>query len=374
MKDICPMSSSEPMTWRTFLSLYFRRLSSEEKQAFLAELGVSKSTLNRWRRGDDTPKAANLERILLILPNQEEQQIAALLRNDPGTWELLSAEVRAAYLPTVEEEERDKLKMPVGDFSLAISLGDFSLAMMRLQRDTPDRRWQLSNAVLRRALRQLETHPIRTGLEIVVVRCMPPRNGKVRSLVGLVGMGTPPWRGDLHSKDFSQGYRLLGSESLAGYCLVTGHGEMIPDLTQKNLPIPALGIEQEQGAAASAAAFPIIRELAVAGVLLVHSAQAGYFTEERMALIEIFADLIRLSFYDGDFYPVSDIDLLTMPPWAVQREKFDVFRQRVELEYRRAQQRDASSQELLQIQDRVRSQVEEELLRAAGASENMLSH
>ena len=42
--------------------------------------------------------------------------------------------------------------------------------------------------------------PERIGMSISVVRCMPPKNGKIRSLRESEGLGTPPWGGDLEER------------------------------------------------------------------------------------------------------------------------------------------------------------------------------
>jgi GAF domain-containing protein len=243
-------------------------------------------------------------------------------------------------------------------------LDAFSLKMLRLQRDTPDRFWQLSGAILREALKQVETHPAQTGVEITIAKCMPPRDGKVRSLRLLAGMGTPPWRGDLHTKDY-----FLGTESLAGHVITMRHGEMIPDTGEKGVQAPVQVVQHER----SVAAFPIMRENCIAGVLLVSSTQTNYFMEERMMLIEIFADLIRLAFYDSEFHPITNIDLGLMPPLAFQRTHFANFRQRVESMYRRASRDEsASMRELIRVEEQVREQLEEELLAIAGSEKTAI--
>jgi transcriptional regulator with XRE-family HTH domain len=345
-------------TWQTFLDDLCRRMKSEEKQTFSAAVGVSMTTINRWRRGEDWPKTRNLERLLTVLSAEQRQQLLFLMRRDPKVWVLLPMDVRAT-LPAETENEQVSL------FQRG-HLDDFCLKMLRLQRDTPDRFWQLSGAVLREALKQLETHPVQTGMEIIVTKCMPPRAGKVRSLRLLVGMGTSPWRGDLHTKD-----GFLGIESLVGYSLSRRHGEMVSDLTASSFHTPVQRIGQEQ----SAAAFPIMRENCIAGALLVSSVQADYFTPERMELIEIFADLIRLAFYDseGEFYPQETLDLGLMPPWTIQREYFEAFRKRVEDEYRRVSNEETSSmRELMRVEEQVRTQIEDELLKIGGSEERVV--
>ncbi len=354
------MMTIETMTWRTFLDDYCRRLKPDEKQAFAAHVGVSTTTINRWRRGKDSPKAINLERILSAFSESQRQQFLVLLRRDPKVWSLLPADIQNTYPLALQPGEQDE---HTSHFRLGL-LDHFCLKILRLQRDTPDRFWQISGAVLREALKQLETHPTQTGLEIIITKCMPPKDGKVRSLRATVGMGTPPWRGDLHYID-----GFLGIKSLAGYAVARRHGEMIPAMSNAHMSAQVMGQEQ------SAAAFPIMRENCIAGALLVLCAQADYFTAEKMELIEIFADLIRLAFYDSEdeFHSQETIDLGLMPSWAVQREHFESFRKRVEDEYRRASTEESSSmRELMRIEERVREQIEDELLKIEGSEESVV--
>src|SRR5207237_8186467 len=72
--------------------------------------------------------------------------------------------------------------------------------------------------ILQHALEQLD--PERLGISIWVVTCMP-RSGehnKVRSLREKIGLGTPPWGGNLEQKAL-----FLGAESLSGNVVTTLH-------------------------------------------------------------------------------------------------------------------------------------------------------
>lgn len=347
-------------TWYEWLDQYCRRMNAEEKQQFLTALAVSKTTLNRWRRGKDSPNAGNLERMLSILPEEQRAQFLLLLRRDLRLWSIVPAALRDEHPLGELEEETEKVSL----FQLGI-LDSFALKILRIQRDSYDRFYQVSSAILRKCTEVLETRPKRTGIEIVVVKCMPPRNGKVRSMRMLAAMGTPPYRSDHHPMDF-----LLGANSLAGYVLTRRHGETIPDLRENTSHIPVQVTENDR----SGAAFPIMRENEVAGALLVASTQPSYFTPERMALIEIFADLMRLAFRDNasDFYPIADIELGLMPQLSFQQAYFASFRERVEAAYRKASHDEsASMRELASVEDVVREQIEDELLKIAGSEESV---
>jgi hypothetical protein len=321
------------VTWRTYLGNQVRRMSSEEKRRFYLAVGVNRTSILRWRSGTDTPKAANLARLLTVFPGERKDQFLDLLQDDPKVRSLLPVDVLN----------------PSGSLPQDSIPSSVYAKILREGRSAADRFWWLCETVLKSALAQLD--PQQEGMEIVVARCMPPgSDGKIRSLREDVAIGTPPWRGDLHHKE-----RFLGAESLAGYACSSRHGEMVPDLRDTTL-VPVHPMEHER----SAVAYPIMRERCLAGALIVSSAQISYFTPQRLALIEAYTDLVCLAFYDRDFYDVSYIDLCLMPAWQVQQTYVDTFRQRVEEEYRKSLQ--SGRRELAQVEQDVRGLLEEELL------------
>jgi hypothetical protein len=197
----------------------------------------------------------------------------------------------------------------------------FIMEVLEARASIPDllRFWSITRLVLQQALRQLD--PERIGLAITVVRCMPPRDGKIRSLRESVGLGTPPWGGDLEEKAL-----LLGAESLAGHVTVSCRLEHIGDLQANKTFLPAYQVERE----VSAAACPIMLASRVAGCVLLSSTQVDYFAPEaRLALIRGYTNLVSLAFTPDEFYNPETIALNIMPPPATQQEYFAGFRQRV---------------------------------------------
>src|SRR5207302_1764603 len=67
--------------------------------------------------------------------------------------------------------------------------------------------WSTCHLILQQALEQLD--PERLGMSIWVVRCMPPSGpyNKVRSLRESVGLGTPPWPGNMEQTAMFLGTR-----------------------------------------------------------------------------------------------------------------------------------------------------------------------
>jgi hypothetical protein len=150
---------------------------------------------------------------------------------------------------------------------------------------------------------------------------MPPREQKIRSLRESVGLGTPPWGGDLEEKAL-----LLGAESLAGHVTVSCRLEHIGNLQTNKTFLPAYQVEHE----VSAAACPIMYACRVAGCLLLSSTQPDYFAPEaRLSLIRGYTSLVALAFNPDEFYNPGQIALHIMPPPDKQQEHFTGFRQRV---------------------------------------------
>jgi hypothetical protein len=177
----------------------------------------------------------------------------------------------------------------------------------------------MSNLILQQALKQLD--PERVGIAITIVRCMPLRDGRIRSLRESLGMGTSPWSGDLEEKAL-----LLGAESLAGHVTVSCRMEQIGDLFTNRTFVPAYQTEHE----VSAVACPILYGGRVAGCLLISSTQKDYFASEvRLSLVRAYANLLALAFNREDFYDPELLALHIMPSLSVQQKYFSGFRQRV---------------------------------------------
>src|SRR5207244_11702040 len=79
----------------------------------------------------------------------------------------------------------------------------------------------------------------------------------------------------------------------------------------------------------SVLAFPISRGNRVAGVLLVSSVLAGFFTPTRLSLIHRYADLLVLAFDSEDFYEPEMLNLAVMPEAPEQQRQLSTFHRRV---------------------------------------------
>lgn len=304
-----------------------------ERDRIANEIGVHFVTLTRWVSGDSSPRPHNLRQLLHALPQHQRTQLLPLIED---------------ILPNASDFETDTSAQEIPY--------KFVMEVFETRASTPDllRFWSITRLVLQRALSHLD--PERVGMAITVVRCMPPQpkdNNRIRSLRESVGLGTPPWGGDLEEKAL-----LLGAESLAGHVTVSCRLGQIGDLRTNKTFLPAYQSEHE----VSAVACPIMYACRVAGCLLLSSTQANYFqSDARLSLIRGYTHLVSLAFEPDEFYDPSLIDLRIMPPPEVQQNYLASFRQRV---LRLMQDSSATDRRLAsaEAEQRVWSELEEILL------------
>ncbi len=330
-------------TWREMLGEIIR--DPRERERLAGELGVNPVTLVRWSTNTSSPRLSELRALLRVLPNKQAL-LSELLGSDPS--DFFSDGVFSQEMTRHPVEERRELVIP----------SRFYADALRTARHAPERFWTMCSLILGQMLAQLD--PERQGIEIIVAQCMPPREGKVRSLRERVGQGTPPW---LNSSPEEKNL-FLGAESLAGYAVAHGHRVATPGVWGQGNLLPF----KEASYEVSLAAFPIMLEGNIAGCLVIASTQAGYFTVERLQLLDDYADLIRLAFCDADYYPQSSIELGIMPSWEVQQQYFASFRERITGLLREASL-SGKLLDALTAEQIVRQQLEEELLKLHCANE-----
>lgn len=335
--------STTSTSWRTQLGEMIHEVSAREQLA--EQIGVNPITLMRWAASTSSPRLQEIQALLRALPDRQGFK-QALLR------ELLGTDADGLQTSTSPSSwgdgERSGLQIPSG----------FYADTLRAARDMPQRFWTIVPLVLRQMLTQLD--PKRMGMEVIVAQCMPPRSdGKVHSLHERVGQGTPPWPNNYPEEK----NLFLGAESLAGYAVAQGHWVATTGADQQAEVLPSKEVPNPYEV--SMAAFPVVLEGNVAGCLLVSSTQIGYFTRERLQLIDNYADLVRLAFRDADFYPPSAIELGVMPHWRVQLQRFSTLRQRVALVQREARQSERLL-DALAAERLVRQQLEAEFLQLQG--------
>ena len=285
---------NSPQEWSLTLQGIIK--PSAERKRLATVLGLSDMTLLRWASGESNPQRPHLIRLVHALQPQHRDEIL-------GQLEKVYPEIHSWLKSNANES----------------ITSEFFAQVMHVRTTTTEhlRFWRISDMVLKQALLQLD--PNISGLSVKLIRCMPPRGGKVRSIRECAGKGTPPWNNDLeHDVLF------LGMESMSGY--TTESRRFVNDGNlHKGKMIPAYPGEYE----VSAIAQPIQFKGHIAGCLLAASVQEDYFTQQRVLLMENFANLISLAFDNKDFYQPALVELRFMPQPRIQKPFIATFRDRV---------------------------------------------
>jgi hypothetical protein len=323
----------EPRQWRELLGLIID--TPTEKQRLAHTLGVDPLTLMHWIYGESYPRPQQLYQLLAALPDYAED-LAPFFR-EAYTY-IVTTRVEALSKdmpPEMSELLRgvDKPALPLKTkgfefFDISLSEEDeedeissvFYAHILSIIASTPQslRFSSLTTAILQQALTQLD--PRRKGLLLTLMRCMPPRKGKIRSLREVQGMGTPPW-----SNDPTEHPCFVGAHSMVEYAVMTSRTAAVNLSGDEGTP---LSIE-DMGAGASIAGCPILRAHEVAGCLLISSTQYGFFTPSRLTLLSRYADLLALVFEPDEFYDLQQIELRRALPSEQQRSVLATFRRRV---------------------------------------------
>jgi hypothetical protein len=144
-----------------------------------------------------------------------------------------------------------------------------------------------------------------------------------------MGVGTPPWSGNLETQTI-----MLGAESFSGQVLLSGRPALIENteeysglwpVSEYSFPGAQLSAFSERmekrlpsdlRRVASEMAAPVIRTDSRAGVLYVCSTIPGAFRLPHLQILKECAMLVTLAFATENFYPRQDIILHIMPlPW-----------------------------------------------------------
>lgn len=290
---------SDLHSWRDLLKFIIR--DTREKQRIAAELGLNPITLVRWTTQETDPRQHNLHRLVSVIPQYREQMIE-LIRDEDGFEDFSDA--------GLDDTSKD---IPSFFYTNVFTVRATANDAMRYR--------AICTMVLREALGQLD--PDRSGMSIMVVRCMPPHDGetKVRSLRESLGQGTPPWQANLEDQAM-----FLGAESLAG-SVVSGCRSLFTQNVDEDYSTVLLSkVEYEK----SSAIFPILYAGYVAGCIIVSSNQYNSFlSQSRLDLIKNYTDLIAVAFEPEEFYDPENIELSLMPDQKIQKNHFVQFRQRV---------------------------------------------
>ena len=286
----------EASSWRDLLRVIIN--SPRERERLANEVGVSSVTISRWGTGNFEPRPQSLQRLIHVVPSEYREEFHALVAR-----------------------EYPNLANPATFFEPPELPSEFFRRILETCATTSDRQlyWTVTQQILEHGVRQLD--PEHIGISITVVLCMPPcSDGKIHSLRENVGIGTPPWEGDLTAKAL-----FLGAESLAGYVVSSFHYENVDDLRSRTY-VPAYQAEHE----ISSIAWPILRVGRIAGCLLLSSTLPNYYrSDARRLLVADYARLLAFAFRPEQFYPYEMVELRQMPPQDEQRKLLGHFQNRV---------------------------------------------
>lgn len=282
--------------WRELLKLIIQ--DPNIRQRIDNEIGKQAVNIKRWINGKAEPRVQNLKQLLNVIPEFRDQFV-----------DLLGDEYADEFYTSYDDPAQE---IP-GTFIA-------SVLSARARTSKEIRYWSLCRLILEQALGQLD--PDRLGMAITVVRCMKTEKYPyIRSLRESVATGTPPWPGNLDQQSM-----FLGAESLAGLCVSSCREVQNNDIRSNINLLPAHQVDFEL----SAATAPILLSGRCAGCMLVSSTQPDFFlSQNRLAFIRNYANLLALAFEPHEFYEPDSIRLEIMPLHSVQRTYFGDFHRRV---------------------------------------------
>jgi hypothetical protein len=175
--------------------------------------------------------------------------------------------------------------------------------------DDASRRWHVIETIFEYALLHLD--PDRQGLALTYARLMPPRaDGTIHSLYEAEMRGQAPWPFALDFKAY------LGSTTLAGAAAMLQRVKVWSVKDDARTPI---GLDENER---SSCAAPVMRGGRLAGVLIISSVQEDFVRNSSVPrTVGDYAHLLAAGLMDGDFYPLSLIQLVPMPELDWQRAK-----------------------------------------------------
>ncbi len=336
----------ESQTWREILGRIIK--DPQERGGIARKLGIRSITLMRWVKGESEPRPDNVRRL-----GEAVQELSPVL-----------LEAFPEYFLDVETDT-PSLMIPPEFYASVLSACAQAPRVLRLS--------LICKLVLQQALEHLDPHF--QDVVVLLVQCLPPSNGKkIRSLVGVTGVGMPPWGGKPDEQN-----QLFGAESFSGYVVSSGYPVLRPNTGEHAGWVPATVYvtqwpfsQHAEGydsgvppsfikQVASEAGAPLKRGGRIAGCLHVCSSRSNAFLPSHLTLIQQYADLVALAFEPEDFYELQDIELCVMPPWWVQAPYLFDFRERVSRLIKEAE-RNQQSLNILQVEQMAWQQLEEKYI------------
>lgn len=331
-------------TWRELLQNILADPLEYERLARV--VGVPKITLTRWATGETRePRKYLLQQLLSAITDEALRTELALS---------MQQEFPEITLLEEDQEQKQQFYEPPNRAIFQEIPSLFYDRVISALSTTPEpvRFWSISQMILQQMLGQID--PQRDGSKISLLQCTEPGNdGKVHSLRECMQMSAPPQNeGSTEGITIQERVLFLGAESLAGFASLQGRYVALQEIEGSGFPLTDAEFER------SAASFPILRIGNIAGCLTLTSTQVNFFSQERIALIQKYVNLITLLFQA--FYPPTALDLYAMPPQQIQQARVASFRARVT----RLMQESASQHQPLSNEQAifmVRKELEEEL-------------
>jgi hypothetical protein len=286
----------ESPTWRTVLADILKRPG--ERQRIAGALGINQLTLKRWVQNQSDPRPQYLQQLLTLVPEQQTV-LRSLLEQE-------FSEIRPSA--GAAEEGPQEIASP------------FYAEVLQMLATRPLE--QHPRSIRKRILQQAFDHldPSGRSLWMTLARCVPPSTThKVRSMQVMMGVGQPPWGGDLNQQTV-----FFGVESIAGRVASTGQPLTIEDLQETRLMVPP-----NISGLGSLSVYPLQHAGRIAGTFSVMRSEPGNFLVSCQTLIQQYSNLVALTFALEDFYAPEDIELYVMPLPPLQIPYLASFRQRV---------------------------------------------
>ncbi|GHO98627.1 hypothetical protein KSF_086750 [Reticulibacter mediterranei] len=266
-----------------------------ERAAAAERIGLNPITFVRWVQGTSKPTMQNLIELPNAFPAHREEFID-LIEQEYG----IHLRDSQPITPSVFSPEQ---AIP-SEFLLKV-LGEYARA------SGPFAAWYIRTQCLEQLLSLLD--PGKEGMDISIIRCIPPRSEgvHVQSLCEVMGIGNPPWPSGVDRR-----LLFLGSESLAGWVVEHSEPSVIQDFGSPGL-LPFRITTGEK----SAAAYPILRAGKIGGCLMASSNIENAWTPLRLYCLDAYAKLLALPMGETDFYESQRIALREMTILAPSREQ-----------------------------------------------------
>ena len=269
--------------WHQILETLTRTPKALERLA--QQLGVAPVTIQRWVKGQSSPRPQQIHRLVNALPEH-----ASVLRN------LLNQE----FPPFAVTEDRS------GQMSDQLTEALTTLAT------TPRHLhfWYVGPMMLQAILAQFD--PFQQGMLVRLIQGVRPAPGKrVRSVrLTLMAANAPLRQGIIPTQLY-----FAGAESLVGQVISSGHALLLEDVSGGNwrLPHPMTAWAQ------STVVVPLLFGGQIAGCLKVCSPTPRIFDLSHLERLEHFATLMALVLQPEEFYAPECISLALMPTPDMQQ-------------------------------------------------------